>query len=88
MARGNFTRWNGGFDYKEALARIQCQTLLLHTHFTIQDNGILNWALTQEKGGTILSLIPQTEYMRIVSNHVVHLKLPKQYSQIVEDFFA
>jgi pimeloyl-ACP methyl ester carboxylesterase len=79
--------WNAGFDHAEALAKIQCPALLLHANFTIQENGVLNGAIDQEEADRIVELIPNAEYKRIDSEHVIHLDHPDEYIQIVKDFF-
>lgn len=79
--------WNAGFDHAEALAKIQCPALLLHANFEIQENGVLNGAIDQAEADKIVALIPNSAYMRIDSEHVIHLDKPEQYIQIVEAFF-
>lgn len=57
---------------------------------TISDTALacmLNGAIDQEEADTIISLIPQVDYMRIDSDHVIHLALSEQYAWIVKDFF-
>lgn len=79
--------WNAGFNHAEALQKIQCPTLLLQANFEIEDNGILNGAMTQEQADRAVSLIPNGQYMRVDSSHVINLDHPDQFGQIIEDFF-
>ncbi len=79
--------WNEGFDHAEALTRITCPTLLLHANFEIREDGILNGAMSQEEADMIVTLVPNCEYLRIDSQHVIHLDHPEQYIEIVKDFF-
>lgn len=79
--------WNEGFDHAEALPRIQCPTLLLHANFEIREDGVLNGALDQSEANQIVALIPDCEYRRIDSQHVIHLDHPEEYIEIVETFF-
>lgn len=79
--------WNEGFDHAEALARIQCPALLLHANFEVQENGILYGAIDQDEADRIIELIPNSEYLRIDSAHVIHLDEPEQYIQAIENFF-
>jgi pimeloyl-ACP methyl ester carboxylesterase len=79
--------WNAGFDHAEALQKIQCPALLVHANFEINDDGILNGAMSQEQADRAVSLIPDGQYMRVDSAHVVNLEHPDQFIQIVESFF-
>lgn len=79
--------WNAGFDHAEALQKIQCPTLLLHANFEINDDGILDGAMTQEQADRATSLIPNCQYMKVDSSHVINLEHPDQFIQIIENFF-
>jgi pimeloyl-ACP methyl ester carboxylesterase len=80
--------WNRDFDHAETLKKIQCPTLLLHANFEVLEDGTFSGALSQYEADKIVSLIPNCEYMRIDSEHVIHLDKPEQYIKIVENFFA
>lgn len=79
--------WNAGFDHAEALAKIQCPALLLHANFEIREDGVLNGAMDQADADRVLALIPDAQYIRIDSQHVIHLDHPAEYIEIVEGFF-
>lgn len=79
--------WNAEFDHAQALARIQCPALLLHANFEIREDGVLNGAIDQADADRIVALIPDAQYMRIDSQHVIHLDHPAEYIEIVRDFF-
>lgn len=79
--------WNAGFDHTEALQKIQCPVLFLHANFELTEDGILNGAISQEQADRVVSLIPNCEYMKIDSPHVVNLEHPDEFTKIAEDFF-
>lgn len=79
--------WNRDFDHAEALAKIECPTLLIHANFTIQEDGTLNGAIDQDEADRIVALIPGAQYIKVDADHVTHLDKPEQYISIVEDFF-
>lgn len=79
--------WNEGFDHAEALQQIKCPALLLHANFEFTKEGILNGAMSQEQADRAVSLLPDGEYMKIDSAHVVNLEHPDEFAKIVENFF-
>ncbi len=79
--------WNMDFDHSEAMQRIQCPALLLQANFEITEDGTLNGAMSKEEAERIMELIPGAEYMKIDSEHVIHLDKPEQYIEIVKNFF-
>lgn len=79
--------WNEGFDHAEALAKIKCPALLLQANYTITAEGILDGAMTQGQAERAASLIPDGEFQRVDSSHVINLEHPDQFAAIIEDFF-
>ena len=79
--------WNADFDHGEALQKIQCPALLIQANFEIEENGILNGAMTQEQADRAVSLIKNCQYKRVNTSHVTNLKKPDQFIQIIESFF-
>ena len=79
--------WNEGFDHAENLQKIKCPALFLHANFEFMKDGILNGAISQEQADRVISLLPNGEYMKIDSSHVVNLEHPDEFAKIVEDFF-
>jgi len=67
--------------------KIKCPTLLLHANYEYTKNGILNGAMFQEQADQAASLIPNCEYRKIDSLHVVNLEHPDEVTDIIEDFF-
>ena len=79
--------WNTQFDHAQTLAKIACPSLLLHADFEILEDGTLNGAMDQNEADRAAGLIPGCSYVRINSGHVVHEDKPKEFIQIVENFF-
>ena len=57
--------WNAGFDHAEALQKIQCPTLLLHANFEIEEDGILNGAMSRKQADRAISLLQNGKYIRV-----------------------
>ncbi|MCL2300209.1 MAG: alpha/beta hydrolase [Firmicutes bacterium] len=80
-------RWNEGFDHAEALAKIQCPALLLHANFETLEDGTFYGAMDQSEADRAVALIPGAKYMRIDSDHVIHLAQPENFVRILREFF-
>ncbi|MDR1940613.1 MAG: alpha/beta hydrolase [Clostridiales bacterium] len=80
--------WNEGFDHAEALRDIKCPVLLLHANFEILEDGVFSGAIDQDEADRIVSLIPDCRYMRIDSEHVIHLDKPADYIGVIRSFFG
>jgi pimeloyl-ACP methyl ester carboxylesterase len=79
--------WNGDFDHAGALMKIQCPVLLIHAHFEIMEDGVLNGAMHQEQADRAVSLIKNCQYVKVDAAHVTNLEAPDQFIQIIEGFF-
>lgn len=79
--------WNANFDHTEALKKIQSPALVVHANYEILEDGTLNGAMTQEQAQKAASLIPNGEYLKVDSAHVVNLEHPDQFIKIIEEFF-
>lgn len=79
--------WNAGFDHATALARITKPTLLMHADWTIQEDGVLNGAMTQEDADRVMSLLQNGSYVRVAAGHVVNLEAPQEFVRILKEFF-
>lgn len=79
--------WNAGFDHAGALQKIQCPTLLLHANFEIEEDGILNGAMSQEQADHAASLLQNGKYVRVDSAHVINLEHPDEFIKLIENFF-
>ncbi len=79
--------WNAGFDHAQALAKIQCPTLLIQANFKIADDGMLDGAMSQEQADRAVSLVKDCRYVKVDAGHVTNLEAPERFIAIVEDFF-
>jgi len=79
--------WNDGFAHAEALAKIECPVLLIHSDYEILPDGTLNGAMDQNDADKVMSLLKNGEYKKIESMHVVHLDKPEEFITIVNEFF-
>ena len=79
--------WNEGFDHAGALQKIQCPALLIQANFDYLENGTLNGAMSKEMADRAIALIKDCQYVRIEASHVTNLEAPKQFIDIVEEFF-
>jgi pimeloyl-ACP methyl ester carboxylesterase len=79
--------WSEGFDQAEALQRVEAPTLLLHANFEYLEDGTLNGALDDADAARAMSLLSAGSYLRIDSEHVVHLDHPSEFVRIAQEFF-
>ena len=79
--------WNAGFDHAQALQKIRCPILLLHANFEIEEDGILNGAMSQEQADLAVSLLQNGKYVRVDSAHVINLEHPDEFIMLIENFF-
>ncbi|MEZ4325667.1 MAG: alpha/beta hydrolase [Polyangiales bacterium] len=79
--------WSEGFDQAEALQRVAAPTLLLHANFEYLEDGTLNGALDDDDAARAMSLLAAGTYLRIDSEHVVHLDEPTEFVRIATEFF-
>jgi len=79
--------WNEGFDHADALGKIQCPVLLIHAHFKIMEDGILNGAMNQEQADKAVLLIKNCKYVKVNTGHVTNVEAPDRFIQIIEEHF-
>lgn len=80
---GSFHR---GFDHAATLARIRVPSVLIHTNWSYDDNGILLAAMSGEEAERARSLIEGVEFHKVDSGHAFHFERPAQFLEIVLDF--
>lgn len=71
--------WFDGFDQTETLSRIICPTVLIHTKWSIDENGILMAAMSGEDAERANSLMKNSTIFHIDSGHDSHLEKPKEF---------
>jgi pimeloyl-ACP methyl ester carboxylesterase len=78
--------WNVNFDHAEALARVKCPAILMHSNWFYDDKGILMGAMSGEDASRAISLLSNGRLERVDSGHSVHIEDPKIFIQIMLDF--
>lgn len=71
--------WFDGFEQETTLRRIACPTVLIHTKWTIQEDGVLMAAMSGEDAEKVVSLIPHCELFYIDSGHEAHYEKPTEF---------
>ncbi len=75
-----------GFDHEETLKRIKCPILLMHANwFKHLEFGLVG-SMDDSDIEHIRSLIPNLQYKRITSGHMIHFENPKQFTKEVISF--
>ena len=59
----------------------------LHANFEYLEDGTLNGALDDADAARAMSLLSAGSYLRIDSEHVVHLDHPSEFVRIAQEFF-
>jgi len=80
--------WNEGFDHAEALAKIEVPVLLMHANFSWTEDGLLDGAIDQDDADKVMSLLSHGTYVKVDSEHVVHLEHPDDFVSILDGFFG
>lgn len=74
------------FDHEEALRNIRVPSVLIHTNWSYDDNGILLAAMDGDDAERAQSLIQDVVFYKVDSGHGFHFEKPHEFIQIVRDF--
>lgn len=80
--------WFDGFDQAETLSRIECPSVLIHTNWQYDGNGILLAAMDGDDAARAHALMAGNELVNVNSGHNVHYEKPKEFTEIMEKFAA
>ncbi len=75
-----------GFDHEETLKHIKCPILLLHANWFKHPEYGLVGSMDDSDIKHIRSLIPNLQYKRIASGHMIHFENPRKYSKEIITF--
>jgi pimeloyl-ACP methyl ester carboxylesterase len=75
-----------GFSHAEELQKIKCSLLVLQANWFMHPKYGLVGAMDDNDIKRLSTLVPQAQYKRIISGHMIHFEQPKQYIQIVKEF--
>lgn len=78
--------WNKNFDHAEALAQITCPSVLIHTNWSYDANGILLAAMDDQDAERAHSLIKDNVLVDIRSGHDSHYEKPQEFIRILVYF--
>ena len=67
--------------------QISAPTLLMHANTETMEDGTLNGAMSQAEADQAASLLQNGTYLKVASEHVVHLDNPQEFLRILLDFF-
>jgi len=79
-------RFYEGINHEEALKKVQCPVLLLHTNWFRHPTCGLVGAMDDNDARRAKELVPNLIYKHIEANHVIHAFCPKEFIQEVEEF--
>lgn len=71
--------WFREFDQEKTLRRILCPAVLLHTRWSVDENGILMAAMSGNDAQRASRLIPNCELISIDSSHDAHFEKPQEF---------
>jgi pimeloyl-ACP methyl ester carboxylesterase len=78
--------WNDGFDQAETLRRIGVPSVLIHTNWRYDDDGILQAAMDGEDAARARVLLQDVEFYKVDSGHGFHFEKPRAFVQILVEF--
>lgn len=76
--------WFTGFSQQDVLKRIQCPTVLIHTNWSYDENGILMGAMSGQDAMIVNQLIANCSIIRINSGHNSHFEKPEEFLSAME----
>lgn len=71
--------WFEGFDRDDALQKISCPCVLIHTKWSVNEQGILMAAMSGDDAKRAASLIPNCKFSYIESGHDSHYEKPQEF---------
>ena len=78
--------WFEDFDQAKTLSEINCPSVLIHTRWSIDDNGILLAAMSGADAQRAHELIKNNELVKINSGHSVHYEKPAEFIACFKSF--
>ena len=71
--------WFEDFDQEDALRRVLCPAVLIHTNWSIDENGVLMAAMSGEDAEHANALMKASEIVDIPSGHDSHVEKPEAF---------
>lgn len=78
--------WMENFDHAETLQRIDCPSVLIHTNWSYDEDGILMGAMSGEDAERAHSLIDGNVLIEADSGHSFSWEKPKDFIEVMVDF--
>ncbi|MEG6511752.1 alpha/beta hydrolase [Desulforamulus ruminis] len=78
--------WHKNFDHAEALSKITCPSVLIHTNWSYDKHGILLAAMDEKDADRAHSLLKNDALINVKSGHGFHFEKPKDFIKIMIDF--
>lgn len=78
--------WHQNVDHAEALSKITCPSVLIHTNRSYDEHGILLAAMDEQDAKLAHSLIKNNTLINVKSGHGFHFEKPKDFIEIMLDF--
>lgn len=78
--------WFENFNQTETLSKIQCPSVLIHTNWSYDKNGILLAAMDGDDAEKAHKLIASNKLVQINSGHNSHDEKPKEFNKIMTEF--
>lgn len=78
--------WHKNFNHAEALSEIDCPSVLIHTSWSYDDQGILLAAMDEKDANLAHSLIKNNTLITVKSGHGFHFEKPQEFIKIMLDF--
>lgn len=75
--------FNKGVDYEKLLSNIKCETLFMKANTTIDENGFVQGALTDEDLKKVSELIEKIQIEYLDCGHGIHNEKPKEFVKCI-----
>lgn len=78
--------WHRNFDHAKALESIVCPTVLIHTKWKYDENGVLLAVMDGKDAEKARSLMRDCELVNVKTGHGFHFEKPEDYVSILRKF--
>ena len=78
--------WNENYNHAETLAKIECPSVLIHTNWSYDENGILLAAMSGEDASRAHELIEGNLLIDVDSGHGMHFEKSDEFTRIMINF--
>jgi len=78
--------WHGDLTHEDILSKISCTSILIHTNWSYDENGMLLAAMNDKDANHAHSLMQNNKLIKVKSGHGFHFEKPEEFIKIMMEF--